>query len=123
MSMRNFNTIESSPLNESQCRAVINGEENILVLAGAGSGKTSVLVARAGWLLRRQLAQPDQILLLAFGRKAAQEMNERLSSRLNSDIMAKTFHALALSIIQQATKSTPKLVSLEINSEKEELYY
>ena len=113
-----FNTIESSPLNESQCRAVINGEDNILVLAGAGSGKTSVLVARAGWLLRRQLAQPDQILLLAFGRKAAQEMNERLSSRLNADIMAKTFHALALSIIQQATKKQPKISELEINSEK-----
>ncbi|WP_193014233.1 MULTISPECIES: DNA helicase IV [Gammaproteobacteria] len=113
-----FNTIESSPLNESQCRAVINGEENILVLAGAGSGKTSVLVARVGWLLRRHLAQPDQILLLAFGRKAAQEMNERLSSRLNVDIMAKTFHALALSIIQQATKKQPKISELEINSEK-----
>lgn len=113
-----FNTIESSPLNGSQCRAVINGEENILVLAGAGSGKTSVLVARVGWLLRRNLAQPEQILVLAFGRKAAQEMNERISARLHADITAKTFHALALSIIQQATKKQPKISELEINSEK-----
>lgn len=113
-----FNTIESSPLNMSQSRAVVNGEDNILVLAGAGSGKTSVLVARVGWLLRRELAQPEQILLLAFGRKAAQEMNERLSERLHLDITAKTFHALALSIIQQSTKKQPKISELEINSEK-----
>ncbi|SUC19003.1 DNA helicase IV [Proteus mirabilis] len=61
-----FTTIETSPLNESQCKAVINGEDNILVLAGAGSGKTSVLVARAGWLLRRKLATSEQILLFGF---------------------------------------------------------
>ncbi|HEK0728827.1 TPA: DNA helicase IV [Proteus mirabilis] len=113
-----FTTIESSPLNESQCKAVINGEDNILVLAGAGSGKTSVLVARAGWLLRRRLATSEQILLLAFGRKAAEEMNQRLSERLNADITAKTFHALALFIIQQSTKKQPKISELEINSEK-----
>lgn len=113
-----FNTIESSPLNESQCRAVINGEENVLVLAGAGSGKTSVLVARVGWLIRQKLADSNQILLLAFGKKAAEEMNERISERLHIDITAKTFHALALSIIQQSTKKQPKISDLEINSEK-----
>ena len=113
-----FNTIESSPLNELQCKAVINGESNILVLAGAGSGKTSVLVARVGWLLRRELAQPDQILLLAFGRKAAEEMNERISERLQIDITAKTFHALALSIIQQSTKKQSKISQLETDSKK-----
>ncbi len=42
-------------MNHGNVKAVINGEDNILVLAGAGSGKTSVLVARAGWLLRRKL--------------------------------------------------------------------
>ncbi|MCF6551340.1 UvrD-helicase domain-containing protein, partial [Escherichia coli] len=46
-----FETVESSPLNMSQSKAVINGEEGVLVLAGAGSGKTSVLVARAAWLM------------------------------------------------------------------------
>ncbi|UMG84969.1 UvrD-helicase domain-containing protein [Klebsiella pneumoniae] len=54
-------SVESSPLNPAQARAVVNGEHSLLVLAGAGSGKTSVLVARAGWLLARGEASPEQI--------------------------------------------------------------
>lgn len=103
--MRIFPPVESSPLNPAQARAVVNGEHSLLVLAGAGSGKTSVLVARAGWLLARGEASPEQILLLAFGRKAAEEMDERIRERLHTeDITARTFHALALHIIQQGSK-------------------
>ena len=109
-----FADIESSPLNPAQARAVVNGEQSLLVLAGAGSGKTSVLVARAGWLLKRNEASPEQILLLAFGRKAAQEMDERIAARLNTrDITARTFHALALQIIQQGSKKVPVVSKLE----------
>jgi len=112
-----FDQVETSPLNNSQCRAVVNGEDAVLVLAGAGSGKTSVLVARAGWLLHRQEAHPEQILLLAFGRQAADEMNARIKERLNtSDIKAKTFHALALHIIQEGSKKVPKISKLETDS-------
>lgn len=112
-----FQTVETSPLNESQSRAVVNGEDAVLVLAGAGSGKTSVLVARAGWLLLRQEAEPEQILLLAFGRKAAEEMNERIQERLgNVAIHAKTFHALALQIIQQGSRKAPTISKLESDS-------
>ncbi len=113
-----FQQVESSPLNLSQCQAVVNGEENVLVLAGAGSGKTSVLVARAGWLLLRQQASAEQILLLAFGRKAADEMNQRISERLSTDIQAKTFHALALHIIREGGKSVPVISELETNISK-----
>lgn len=109
-----FEHIESSPLNPAQARAVVNGERSLLVLAGAGSGKTSVLVARAGWLITRGEAAAEQILLLAFGRKAAQEMDERICERLNTDaISAQTFHALALHIIQQGSKKVPTISKLE----------
>lgn len=88
------------------------------MLAGAGSGKTSVLVARAGWLLRRNEALPEQILLLAFGRQAADEMNSRIKQRLGvDDIQAKTFHALALQIIQQGSRKTPVISQLESDSQ------
>ncbi|MTH46790.1 DNA helicase IV [Intestinirhabdus alba] len=109
-----FQQIESSPLNPSQARAVVNGERSLLVLAGAGSGKTSVLVARAGWLLARGEAAADQILLLAFGRRAAQEMDERIRERLHTEeITARTFHSLALYIIQQGSKKAPVITRLE----------
>ena len=112
-----FAGIESSPLNPAQARAVVNGERALLVLAGAGSGKTSVLVARAGWLLTRGEASPDQILLLAFGRQAAQEMDQRIRERLSSDeITARTFHSLALHIIQQGSKKVPAISKLESDS-------
>ncbi|MGP3592980.1 DNA helicase IV [Vagococcus sp. WN89Y] len=112
-----FDQIESSPLNPAQARAVVNGEHALLVLAGAGSGKTSVLVARAGWLLARGEAAADQILLLAFGRKAAQEMDERICERLHTEeITARTFHALALYIIQQGSKKAPVISELESNT-------
>ncbi|RVT15464.1 DNA helicase IV [Klebsiella oxytoca] len=112
-----FAAVESSPLNPAQARAVVNGELSLLVLAGAGSGKTSVLVARAGWLLTRGEAAAEQILLLAFGRQAAQEMDERIRERLGTDeISARTFHALALHIIQQGSKKAPMISKLENDS-------
>ena len=109
-----FQHVESSPLNPAQARAVVNGEQSLLVLAGAGSGKTSVLVARAGWLLARGEAAPEQILLLAFGRKAAQEMDDRIRGRLHTDeVTARTFHSLALYIISQGSKKVPTVSKLE----------
>ncbi|NIF20641.1 DNA helicase IV [Candidatus Pantoea multigeneris] len=113
-----FAHVERSPLNTSQSEAVVNGEDAVLVLAGAGSGKTSVLVARAGWLLQRQLAKPEQILLLAFGRKAADEMNERVESRLETKaIQARTFHALALHIIREGSSKQPNVSKLESDTQ------
>ncbi|MBV4367834.1 DNA helicase IV [Erwinia phyllosphaerae] len=109
-----FNRLESSPLNAAQIRAVINGEEALLVLAGAGSGKTAVLVARAAWLLLRKQATAEQILPLAFGRLAAEEMNNRLKQCLNhDDVVARTFHSLALHIIREGSNKMPVISQLE----------
>lgn len=112
-----FATVERSPLNRAQAEAVVNGEETLLVLAGAGSGKTAVLVARAGWLLQRRMAHPDQILLLAFGREAAEEINQRLDTQLNvKALQARTFHALALHIIREGGRKPPVISQLESDS-------
>lgn len=119
-----FDTIEASPLNASQCHAVVNGEPAILVLAGAGSGKTSVLVARAAWLQRQQLTQPAQLLLLAFGHDAAQELKQRLTKRVGENqFQVKTFHALARYIIQEATHKTPKLSELATDEKKRQQWF
>ncbi|WP_159146042.1 UvrD-helicase domain-containing protein, partial [Klebsiella pneumoniae] len=77
-----FSQCESSPLNVSQQYAVLLNDDHNLVLAGAGSGKTSVLTARVSYLLQSHLAKPEQILLVAFARDAAQEMAERLKNKI-----------------------------------------
>ncbi len=99
-----FNQIESSPLNVSQQEAVLLNDDHNLVLAGAGSGKTSVLTARVAYLLQSHLAQAEEILLVAFGRDAAGEMEQRLSNKIGlatDKVRVNTFHQLGLSILNQ----------------------
>ncbi len=99
-----FSQIESSPLNHTQQQAVLLNDDNNLVLAGAGSGKTSVLTARVAYLLQSHLAQAEQILMLAFGREAANEMKARLNDKIGlsaEPIRVNTFHQLGLFILKQ----------------------
>ncbi|MCG9677129.1 DNA helicase IV [Vibrio sp. Isolate24] len=99
-----FSQIESSPLNLSQQQAVLLNDDNNLVLAGAGSGKTSVLTARVAYLLQSHLAQAEDILMLAFGRDAAEEMKQRLETKIGlsaENVTVNTFHQLGLKILNQ----------------------
>ncbi|WP_022941876.1 UvrD-helicase domain-containing protein [Psychromonas hadalis] len=105
-----FDTVESNPLTPRQRRACIIDDDNNLLLAGAGTGKTSVMIGRTGYLLNSQQASFNDILLLAYGRKAANEMDERIKDKLATDkISATTFHHLGLNIIAQVEGGKPKL--------------
>ncbi|TWX72216.1 UvrD-helicase domain-containing protein [Colwellia sp. C1TZA3] len=105
-----FDDVESNPLTQHQRRACIIDNDNNLLLAGAGTGKTSVMVGRAGYLLNSQQAQHSEILLLAYGRKAADEMDERIKDKLaTTKISAATFHRLGLNIIAQVEGGKPSL--------------
>jgi DNA helicase-4 len=107
-----FDRVESRPLTERQRRAALTGEVATLVLAGAGSGKTSVLMARAGFILESGLAGESEILLLAFARKAQQEMAERIEARLGRKIAVSTFHGLGYAILGEAEGRRPNLSKL-----------
>jgi len=101
--------IESNPLTPEQRLAVLTDEDATLVLAGAGSGKTSVIVAKAAYLIRQGIRAPDDILLLAFGKAAAAEMAERIEERAGASVTASTFHALGYEIIREVEKGVPAL--------------
>ncbi|MGF1776828.1 DNA helicase IV [Vibrio nomapromontoriensis] len=110
-----FAQSESSPLNHSQQLAVLHNNDHNLVLAGAGSGKTSVIMARVSYLLQSHLAQPEQILLVAFGRDAANEMKQRLVAKLGQtadSISVLTFHQLGLKLLKQSEKVSASLTPL-----------
>lgn len=106
-----FDRIESKPLTLEQRTAVVTDEDATLVLAGAGSGKTSVITAKAAYLLERGIRQPEEILLMAFGKDAAAEMAERIEQRYGTPVVAETFHALAYGIIGEVEGQAPALAA------------
>ena len=108
-----FDRIEARPLTDEQRRAVVVDERRNLVVAAAGSGKTSVIVAKAGWLVRREYRKPSELLLLAFARDARNEMEERIRARLGAGaakgVTVRTFHSLGMAIIGEAEGRRPAL--------------
>ena len=94
-------------LNEQQRRAVTHQGGPLLVLAGAGTGKTRTLVARAAWLRGDQGVPASRILLLTFTRRAASDMLARAAAGSGGSerICGGTFHAIAHKIIRQHAES------------------
>ncbi len=90
-------------LNPEQAQAVQHSFGPLLVLAGAGSGKTTVLVARTGRIVADGLARPDQICVLTFTNKAARELKHRVAHKLGDrakGLWAGTFHSFGLQILR-----------------------
>lgn len=102
-------------LNPAQRDAVLTTEGPVLVLAGAGTGKTSALTARLAYIVAERLAWPSQILAVTFTNKAAREMRERIARLIGpaSEGMAwlGTFHAIAAKMLRRHAE----LVGLQSN--------
>lgn len=91
-------------LNPEQLQAVTHGSGPLLIVAGAGTGKTSVITSRIVWLIREGLAKPDESLALTFTDKAAGEMEERVDKLLPygyTDLWIHTFHAFAEKVLRE----------------------
>lgn len=90
-------------LNDRQKEAVTCTEGPLLVLAGAGSGKTTVLTRRVAYILENNLAKPWQILAITFTNKAAAEMKERIAAMVPEadDIWVRTFHSCCVRILRR----------------------
>ena len=90
-----------NPLTNEQAEAVATDEDATLVLAGAGTGKTSVIVGKVAHLVRNQDVSPDQILILAYNRKAADEIRGRLKGNLSAAHVY-TFHSFGSHVIAES---------------------
>ncbi len=90
-------------LNEEQLKAVTHTERPLLIVAGAGTGKTTVITKRIAYLLENQLAKPEEILALTFTEKASSEMQERVDKILplgQFDPWISTFHSFCERILK-----------------------
>ncbi|MBN1601922.1 MAG: UvrD-helicase domain-containing protein [Chitinispirillaceae bacterium] len=112
-------------LNESQKKAVLHNGGPLLVLAGAGSGKTKVLTMRIARLVHERHCSPEEILAVTFTNKAAREMRERVA-QLTSQKMAEamtlsTFHSLGVKILRECGESIGLKKNFTIIDEHEKI--
>ncbi|WP_084101130.1 UvrD-helicase domain-containing protein [Demequina sp. NBRC 110051] len=110
-----FARVERSPLTTEQAHAVVSHDSRVRVIAAAGSGKTSVMVARAAYVVHRGFVPPERILMLAFNADAARELRTRVETRMgalgldSTGIEVSTFHAFGLKVIGAATGRKPRV--------------
>ncbi|WP_312329022.1 UvrD-helicase domain-containing protein [Stenotrophomonas sp.] len=114
--------VERRPLSEEQTRAVLSFESRMLLVAAAGSGKTSTMVAKAAYAVQRGLMAPDQIVMLAFNKEAATELQQRTAAAFErlglptGEVNACTFHALGRQIIGKVTGRMPEVPSWAVDA-------
>ena len=103
-----FSKVESQPLTENQKLASVRENDFNLILAAAGTGKTSVMVAKAAYLIHSGIAKPEEILLLAFAKEASEELGTRIKNvgeknhKNYNQIKTSTFHSLGSRIIAKS---------------------
>ncbi|OYV68184.1 MAG: hypothetical protein B7Z72_08530, partial [Gemmatimonadetes bacterium 21-71-4] len=107
-------------LNAAQREAVLHHEGPLLVLAGAGSGKTRVLTRRIARLIRTHGVRPEHILAVTFTNKAAGEMRERIAALLEREpagMWAGTFHSIGARLLRRAAPLVGRTPSYTIYDE------
>lgn len=99
------------PLDPQQRDSIVKLEDNCLVIASAGSGKTSTIVGKAKYLVEKQHINPGKILLLTYTKKAANELSERMKI---PGLSSGTFHSLAYHIIADVTGQAPSICEADV---------
>ena len=99
------------PLDPQQRDSIVKLEDNCLVIASAGSGKTSTILGKAKYMVEKRNIDPSKVLLITFTRKAANELHERMKI---DGMTCSTFHALAYQIIAQVTGQAPSICDADV---------
>ena len=110
LSSRSVSDPALADLNEAQRRAVVNLDDRVFVTAGAGSGKTRVIVEKVRHVVRQGAARPDEIAVITFTNKATEEVRSRL--RDIDGVAVETIHGLAMQVIERQGLSRPQISPL-----------
>lgn len=108
-----FGTLFDHPLDAQQVDAIVSNDDNTLVIAGAGCGKTTTVLGKVKYLLHKKLAKQDEILVLSFAKKNVDDLKEK-SGQLGID--CRTFHALGYHILKSKGKEPQVIAPNEADS-------
>ena len=106
--------VEGRKLDQQQMTCIVKEAHNHLVIAGAGTGKTTTVVGKIKYLLKTAKCLPQDILVLSFTNASASEMNERISVETGHSIAVSTFHKLGLNIISQVNGVMPRITQISL---------
>lgn len=96
--------------NDDQVTAIASDEDNTLLVAGAGTGKTTAILGKLAYLMERAEVKPEDILLLSFTGRAVEELSDRIGKKFSGkNITVRTFHGFGLFIIGKALGKKPDL--------------
>ena len=102
--------VEGHALSDEQITAIVGAAHNTLVLAGAGTGKTTTVNGYVTWLLETGQAEPSEILVLSYTKASAADMAARIERQTGQRIHASTFHSLGLEIIAGSSAAKPNVI-------------
>ena len=106
--------VEGRKLDKQQITCIVKDAHNHLVIAGAGTGKTTTVVGKIKFLLKSGKYKPEDILVLSFTNASASEMSQRINQETGCNIDASTFHKLGLNIITKVNGIVPKITQLNL---------
>lgn len=106
--------VEGRKLDRQQMTCIVKEAHNHLVIAGAGTGKTTTVVGKIKYLLKTGKCLPQDILVLSFTNASASEMNARITAETGHSIAASTFHKLGLNIISQVNSVMPRITQINL---------
>ena len=113
---RLIGNVEGRRLDEQQMSSIVKPSMNHLIIAGAGTGKTTTIVGKIKYVLAKGIYKPEEILVLSFTKASAEEMSERINKETQCPITAYTFHKLGLEIIKAVEGKIPKIYSKAVSS-------
>ena len=108
--------VEGRALDKQQLLAIAKESHNHLIIAGAGTGKTTTVVGKIKYLLKTEKYKPEDILVLSFTNAFASEMSERIAKETGVRIAASTFHKLGMNIITKAEGVKPKITQINLRA-------